>query len=442
MKYGFEPVGDKRGLRKLNPADIRRSKTPKLMRTSVTLPSQYQAYAVCVEFAKSWFLEKFKSNYFNSVYVDGTHSFDEFRKFSTIDQQMKRANPLLAIVPTIDMTHNRQWIDSAPEIPLLLRKTSIEDSFFNDRERGLYIQLIFKTILMNFVFRVRVDTRAEELDMVEYIKLHHRAGWTESREIAIDIHVPKQIILQVAFDNGFKITENGEIEEPIKLLEYLNSHSYVPFLYKLRCSTGNKEFFIRVPNCMAHIKAELPTFDEGERQDMTVMNYIVEFQVEIEMTAPYCYTYYSQHDMPYILNAPTYKNYDKIAVMAAKTTNIPALDDHGWDHFTTTEYSVDDEDLDTCIDIPFAEFFEGHELQRLINYNKQIHVSPFIFMNFIMFNGGDRVEYDMDWDTMICHIKTPITDNNTVIAIYCDRKYINETIVYLDELDKKTARVE
>ena len=297
MRYGFDNKTTR--LRPIKPNDLARKKMPKVLRSSVAVPSQYQAYAVCVEFAKEWFLNKFPDNYFNSVYVEGTHSFDEFRKFSDLDQQLKRTNPLLAIIPTIDMTHNRQWIDSTPEMPLLMRRSKIEGTFFNDEAKGLYIQLINKTILMNFVFKMRLNTRAEQLDMMEFIKLNHKAGWTETRDIAVDIHVPKDIMLQVAFDNGFKITENAEIEEPMKLLEYLNTHSYIPFMYKLRCSTGNKEFFIKVPNCCAHLKMELPTMDDGQRQDMTTTNYNIDFAVEIEMTAPYCYTYFSANFLLY-----------------------------------------------------------------------------------------------------------------------------------------------
>ena len=148
MQYGFQPVG-KQGLRPVSIRDLTQKKTPKVMRTSVTLPSQHQAYAVCVEFAKKWFLEKFKPNYFNSIYVEGSHSFDEFRKFSEIDQKLKRSNPLLAIIPSIDTSHNRQWIDSQPEIPLMLRRSRIEGTFFNVMQKGLHCQLIFKTILMN-----------------------------------------------------------------------------------------------------------------------------------------------------------------------------------------------------------------------------------------------------------------------------------------------------
>lgn len=442
MNYGFEPI-DNNNLRPISVRDLMRKKTPRSMRTSVAIPSQHQAYSVCVEFAKNWFLEKFKNGYFNSVFVDGSHSFDEFRKFSVIDQQLKRSNPLLAITPAIDINHNRQWIDSQPEIPMLLRRSRIEGTFFNDLDKGIFIQLIFKTILMNFNYKMRLDTRAEQLDMIEYIKLKHRAGWTETRDIAVDIHVPKQIILQIAFDNGFKITTDGEIEEPIKLLEYLNTHSYIPFIYKLRCSTGNKEFFIKVPNCTAHIKAEMPTMDDGERADITITNFNIDFQIEVEMTAPYCYTYFSQTSHNYINNSSVISNeYNKIAIMTAIKTNIPDVDCNGWDKFTVTEYDVDEEDLGQPIDIDFAEFFKGHDLEKIIEYTKAIAISPTIFMNFIMFNDAIELDYEMDWNTMICHIKNQLTSCRTVIGIYCDRKYINETLIYLNELNTKSARVE
>ena len=440
MKYDFVPVNNN-GLRPLNINDLKKGKTARQMRTSVALPSQYQSYAVCVEFAKKWFLEKFKDHYFNSVYVEGTHSFDEFRKFSDIDQQLKRTNPLLAIIPSIDMAHNRQWIDSQPEIPLLLRRSRIEGTFFNDNTKELFCKLIFKTILMNFTYKVRLDTRAEQLDMMEFIKLKHRAGWTETKDIAVDIHIPKQIILQIAFDNGFKITDAGEIEEPMRLLEYLNSHSYIPFLYKLRCATGNKEFFLKVPNCTAHIKAEMPQMDDGERKDAISTNYNIDFQVEIEMTAPYCYTYFSQKSQPYLLQPIKYDNYDKIAIMAAVMNILPEVNCSGWDKITTTEYDVDEEDIGRLIDIDFSDFFKGHDMEKIINYTKAIAVSPSIFLDMIMVNDGIDIKYNMDWNTMICHLQTPITNCITSIGIYADRKYVNETLIYLEELDKKTARV-
>ena len=443
MNYGMVPI-DNHALREVTILDLIRKRSPRIMRSSVSLPSQQQAYAVCVEFAKKWFLEKFKENYFNSVYINTTHSFDEFRKFASINEQMKRTNPLLSITPTIDINHNRQWIDSLPEIPLMLKRSRIEGSFFNDIEKGLHLQLIFKSILMNFTYKIRVDTRGEELDMVEFLKLNHRAGWTESREVCIDVHVPKSIMLQIAFDNGFKIdTVNGEILEPLKLLNYLNSHSYIPFIYKLRCATGNKEFFIKVPNCMVHIKTEMPNMDDGERQDHITVNYNIDMQVEMEMSAPYCYTYFSQEAQPYIMNAPQFNNYGKIAIMAAKMTEIPCFDENGWEKYTTTEYQMDENEIvngPICID--FRELFNGVDMEHIINYTKAIAASPSLFMNFKMFNDGYEIKYSIDWDTMICTILDPINNCNIIIGIYCDKEYINNTLLYLKDADKKSARVE
>ena len=57
---------------KVDPSELYAGESKmKLLRTSVMLPSQYNAYAVCVEFAKDWFLSKFPQKFFNSIYVDG-----------------------------------------------------------------------------------------------------------------------------------------------------------------------------------------------------------------------------------------------------------------------------------------------------------------------------------------------------------------------------------
>jgi hypothetical protein len=87
---------------------------------------------------------------------------------------------------------------------------------------------------MNFQYKIRVDTRAEELDMVEHIKYKCRAGYTETvDDLTLDIHVPKYIISQIAFDNGIKMYDTGYPVDSFAMLKYLNSHSLVPFIYSL-----------------------------------------------------------------------------------------------------------------------------------------------------------------------------------------------------------------
>lgn len=423
-------------MRKMDITNFNR-KMPRFLRSSVTLPSQYQAYAICVEFAKEWFLEKFNPNFFNSVYVEGKHSFDEFRKFSTIDQQLKKVNPILAIMPSIDMANNRNWIDSSPEIPLVMRRSRFEGCFFNDMNtcNSKHLQISFKTITMNFNFKMRVNTRAEQLDLCEFVKINHRAGWTETRHLTLDIHVPKEIIAQIACDAGFKIDENLDVVEPLKVLKYLNSNSIIPFVYKLRCANGNKEFFIKVPNCVAHIKSELPSLDDGERVGTLNTNYSIDFNLEVEILAPYAYMYYSQCEQKIINTRPSYKEATAITVMRAVKTEIPQVDEHKWKLMSTTEYMVDEEDLGTCITIDFSEFFKGTDIQKIIDYTLSININPRVFLNFKLFNDSYERAYEMDWKTMKCLMYGSLENVTTVIGIYCDMEYVNNVLSQLQDLE-------
>lgn len=431
-------------LRPFNPNEAYKNKTPRLMRTSVMLPSQQQAFAVCTEVILQWFLDKYPDDYFNSVYVDGTHSFDEFRKLSKINQQLKKTNPLLALVPNIDASYNRDWIDSTPEIPMLLRRSRFEGVFLSDvrHNKGLHLQLMFKTIKMNFMFKLRLSTRGQQLDMMEFIKVKHRAGWSETLTKDMDIHVPKAIISQIAFDNGFDLTEGGNPKNPIELLNYLNTHSLIPFMYKLRCTTGNDEYFIKVPNCTVHIKSELPSMDDGERNNMLTSNYNIEFPVEVEMTAPYCYTYFSEKDEHSYIKPGTTINENAISIMQAILISFPPEDQNHWSLLKTpVEYGVDEEDIGKPLDIDFKELFAGTDIGMVLDYTQRIAISPAVFLNFMMFNNSQELKYTMDWHNMVAHIEEGITKDRTVIGIYVNMKYVNDTIIFLKELDTKSDRV-
>ena len=437
-----------KNLRRMTPEDIYnlRGKTHRELRTAVTLPSQYSSYAVCLEFIKEWFLSKFPHRFFNSIYVEGSHSFDEFRKFSDINAQLKRANPLLAIIPTIDMAHNRDWIDSNPEFPFSLRRTKMEGTFFNDirDNRGLHLQIQFKTISMRVVFKIRLDTKAETLDMMEYIKLVMRAGWSETQNLALDVNVPRNIIQQIAWDNDILMNEDGTIVDNTKMLEYLNQYSLIPFLYKLRCATGNNEYFIKVPNCVAHIKSELPEMDDGDRQDQLTTNYNIDFPLEVQMSAPYCYIYYSQKDRKFILNGPKVDQ-DEVVVCVSKhvMTEIPPIDEHNWKMITeeAIRYEIDEEDIGKEIDIDFKPEFENTDIGALIQWNIDTHLAPELFINFKIFNDGKELKYDMDWNTLIMHIKDKISNLTILIAVYTDQKYVNETLLYLRDSQNNPSRI-
>lgn len=430
-KTGFFTNPVKNGLVELRSIDLYKRPKRRLLRSSITLPSQYNAYNVCIEFVRDWFLDKFPEKYFNSVYVHGSKAFDQFRMFSKIDQQLKRTNPLLYIAPDIEIDYNRNFVDMNLEPNGLLRRARVDGQIFADRRpnKNLFLTLQMKTILMKFKFGMRVDTDAIQMQLIEFIKNKHRAGLTETQHIPLDIHVPKSIIRQMAFDNAIDIDGN-EPASADEMLRYLNSYALVPFLYKRMNATGTYEYFCRIENCTVHIKSEIPTRDaSGNADNLEKINFTPEFDIEVEMMAPYIFAYYSEKEQHIINKNQLSKEDTAIVLMKAVRSDLPETNEAGWPKLVTTEYIVDMEDLKNNITINFKDIIQG-ELLRIIDYTRSVALSPSLFMDFIIFNDGEYRDYILDWDSCSLALKDKVTHPGFIIGIYADMKYVNETKIH------------
>ena len=246
-------------LKIVNKFDIQLSKKRELkLLSSLVVPSNIHALSISVEYMKKWFLSKFHQDYFKpeSIYIDGKHIFDDMRRFDKT-KVIKRTNPALGIFPVPDYTYDRETIDqSLGGLDIYIRRSNYEDSFFKDYDNKLFIQSRFEANLINFTFKVRLDTRAQQIDLFKFMKLAFRVGATQGEYIDMDFHVPLTLMLQLAYDAGFEIDlDNQGIINNIEFLGYLNKRSEVPFLYKLRCINGRDEYFIRIEGLYTHIKA-------------------------------------------------------------------------------------------------------------------------------------------------------------------------------------------
>ena len=57
----------------------RRTQETQLNR-NITVAPLHQSYALCVEYMRHWFLQKFKPDFFSWVHTDGSHVFGEMAK--------------------------------------------------------------------------------------------------------------------------------------------------------------------------------------------------------------------------------------------------------------------------------------------------------------------------------------------------------------------------
>ena len=266
---------------KFKPLKFGRVQKIKLL-SSLCTPSYVHAYSLCIGYMKKWFLDHFPENYFKTIYIEGKHVIDEYKKYNN-KELVKRAKPALAIVPNPDLqfdNENLNW--KFGDINMNSRITNNRDVFFSDRERNIYIGCINELMLINFNYKMKVNTKAKQIDLFKFLQFNvGDRGTTSGRYVDMDFHLPYDLMIQLAKDAGFQVMKDGSIPKIIEFLNYLNTHSTCPIICKLRNINGKNEFFVRQVNYIHIREPEEISVDDGERQGFVSSNYVLEYAVEL-----------------------------------------------------------------------------------------------------------------------------------------------------------------
>lgn len=423
--------------------DIRNEHSKTLYR-SICVPSTTQSYSLCIEFIKKWFISKFADDTFKSIYIEGKNIYDDFRSLSR-NELLKRQRPSLVITPSIDWGFTNENIDSYPYgMELYTQTGKFKNSFFSCHSTGSYLGIGMETMLMNFNFRIKLDTRAQQLDMYKFIKLACRIGFTCGEDVDLDFHIPYSLMIQLAKDNGFEVVQRDENDnqttEIIKnipgFLKWLNTHSSLPFLYKHRTLNGKNEFFIRMRDMYVHIRPSDISADDGEREGQLSSNFSIEFSAEVRFPAPKMYAYYSNnaHKLQTVYGA-WYQPYGPVSsCYTFKGSVIPDTNRYDWPLFMSTTYEDDEENINKPLHIEFAELLEG-DVGECIKDCLQKGISPSIFCDMIFYNGGEYIQGKFDWEALSFDSDMIVRSAGTYIGLYIDNNYVSNFI--LDKTGKE-----
>lgn len=429
---------DMTNMKPLDIDSLRQSHSKTLYR-SICVPSATQSYSLCIEFMKKWFLSKFNNpDTFKSIYTDGKNIYDESRRLDK-SSLLKREKPALTITPDISWDFTNETIDSYPYgMDLYTQTGKFKESFFSCPTNNSYMGIGMETILMNFNFRIKLETRAQQLDMYKFIKMAHRVGFTCGENVDLDFHIPYLLMIQIAKDNGFqtyqKENTEGEYNEVIKdipaFLSWINRYSQLPFLYKYRALNGKNEFFIKMRNMYVHIRPTDMSADNGEREGQLTNNFMIEMNAEVRFPAPKMYAYYSDnaHKLTTIYGSWYQNNGPISSFYTFKGSTIPDVNKYGWPLLLSTTYEEDDENkLNEVLEIDLSDLMEG-DIGRCIKDCINKSISPAIFCEFIFYNGGKYITGKIDWNTMIFTSDNPVRSLGTYIGIYVDNTFVNNYI--------------
>jgi hypothetical protein len=403
----------------------------KQLHGNLALPSYVHGYSLAIEYMYNWFKSKFPKDFFRGgIYIDGKNVLDDYKRLNDYAMKniIKGQNPRARIAPVVEYDFDREGLDlyqAPPEI--YLKRSKAQDAFFKDYERQMFLGFMPRALRMDFGFKVRLNSRSEQLDTFNRMELYFRNGSTQYEYISVDFHVPKYIITSIAKRSGFELDENGEVKEILLFLEYLNQHSDLTFLFKLRAINQQPEYFIRVNNLYTHIAVrDKLQLDDGERDGKLDFNYHIEMNAILTIPVPHYYAFYSPEELMQTIMTKEADN-NCVAIYSINLFEIPKIDEHGWNQGALTDCQC--EKGDTTIDLSDIFSSKNNPLGRAINHNLTVGVSPFKFVNIKLYRDEDiqkEVPFTMDWSTFTIHFDTPEDEGIIHIAIYYDRVYINE----------------
>lgn len=413
---------------------------------SLQLPSYVHAYSLAIEYMTNWYLKEFDSDYYKTVHINGKHVLDDWMHFNNYN--IKREKPMLAVVPTVNTDYDRENIDMyLGGKDIMLRKSEAQKSFMRDYENMQFLYLQMREMEMNFNFRSRVGTKAEQFDLYNKLELWFRVGQTQTDYLSADFHIPYDMILNIAADADFEIKDN-KVVNIIEFLNYLNTHSDLPIIYKMRAINQKPEFFVRVKGLRAHITIrDLLQLDDGERDGKLDTNFHIDMQCQLKIPIPHFYAYMAEDPIKQTIRVAEHS--EGIGIYTIENLIFKPENDKHWLLIAQSSYSCEEGEKE--IDLSPIMQNKDWEVNKVIDYNNQLGVSNDSFLEVaVWLAGGDIVHRrprvvaaHMDYKNMKLHIDDDVFDKDILdFAIYCDMNYVNMMMVNINNYgDNRIAPV-
>lgn len=424
---------------------------PRLYKT-MELPSYVHGYSLAIEYMRNWFLQKFpkvkdspSGTMFKTVYINGAHVLDNWKNWNNYN--IKREKPMLAIVPTLSPDWDRENVDMyMGDAGIMLRTSKLQDSFIKDYKNKIFLYVKLREMEMNFAFRVRVNSRAEQLDLMNKMELWFRVGTTQQDNMSADFHIPYNIMMQIARDASFDVDEDtNTIVDIPEFVNYLNLHSSAPIIFKLRAINQKPEFFVRARNLYTHLAIrDKIQIDDGEKNGKLDTNFHLEMNVQLHMPIPHFYAYMNQ--VPISDSVMVTEVKPPIGIYTINNYKIDTENEQGWPYITITSYAATKGD--TYIDISPIFDSERWPAAVVLKEDMKLNISPEGFLDVRVYHNQDyanmtgrEAKYHMDYKHMLIVLDEEITEKEVLydIVIYADMLYVNTRLSTIEQYGKRVT---
>lgn len=417
------------------------------LKCDLFIPSYVHSLSIATEFIYNYVLSRFPQEYFETIHVVGKHPFEDFRRLEK-GNLVKRENPSVALSYSIQYDFNDNNLDyNLLSTNKYLKKSQWQRSFFKCPHKGLYIGMDLEAMMINYNFRFRVNTRAQQLDLYNRLRKVFRLGCTETIDIDCDFHLDRSMIEAIAKEAGYNVdNQTGEVVDPWNFTRFMNAYSQMPVLYKLRLINQKYEYFLRMRNLPVHLDFQNPLdVDDGSQTGMVTGDFIVEFQIAMRFPAPRTFALYNEGKWHHGVKV---EQNEGIKVFSMKVMDIPEENYKGWPMYGHSDYMAEEDEKEVK-EIAIAELFKapvdikvGTSLDDIIQDAIDQFIDPNTFVeiavytNDLAINGTGRIPVMMDWPNRKILLPQGTSNSYFYLAIYIDREYVNSKVVEKTNADK------
>lgn len=406
--------------------------------SNLIVAQESMGYSIAIQYVKKYLIDRLPKNYLKSFHISGKHMFDDFRVFNR--QNVKKERPMAVLLPSINYDYDRENLDLyGGDATIFLKRSDYQRSFFKDYQNRVFLGLQMRALQMNFTFKVRVGTRAEQIDLFRRMELVYKIGATHAEDISCDFVIPYELVRNIAALTGFEVDDKGEVVDPFDFLAYMNKHSDIPVQYKFRSVNGHNEFFLRLSHIYTHLNfKDKLNVEDGEREGQLENNFDISLQCVLKLPVPHFFVLYNERPIMYPLEIEK----GNILLCSLAQFTIPDTNERGWNQVINTVYMTDEGE--NMFDI--HEMFLSNQttdIRKVINYCIGQYISPKVFIDFKLYReaAGDYVavpcelEYRSQ-DEILVKLGVELEPQYLYIGIYIDMEFVNNTAITVNEFNK------
>lgn len=367
----------------------------------------------------------FGDNYFKTQHISTKLAYRQLDIFRTQKEFFKRSKPMLILRPRIELNDSSVFMYGTA---MTQRMTNALNSpeftntmeLFKDNQKGAMMRFGINRLKVYYDVVIIVETMNQQINLAHALSNMVIPNRPFKISAPLESYIPKNLLYPMCDYLGMDRMDTAEI------LKYMNTNSVYPITYKLKNSSGNKEFFCLYDNNIEVTIGDM-SLDDGNDKGMIQDAFSISMSMSCEFYAISTYYLYLKGMAEGYSMCPMDDDTIDKQGHVEPLYSIPLLTnmklDEGWKIYNSPTITIPHGVEEDVTDI--TELFDK-TLMAIIKHQRGMNLPLDIFLKFKVYKGTQELTpnegYIIDLDSRELIIKD------------CDHRYTYRLFIIINNL--------